>query len=118
MFEFDPNGRYSMPAHFAMPQFEGVPSLWYHDQLAMAVSFVTDRDRLAAHLPKPFEVAEEAIVTVSYARNPKVDWLAGRGYNMITVNAAVVPGHCLELLDALLHVDRDAIGAGTIDEKS
>ena len=90
MFEFDPNGRYTMPAHFSMPQFEGDPSLWYHDQLAMSVSFITDRDKLAEYLPKPFEVAEEAIVTVSYARNPRVDWLAGRGYNMITVNAAVV----------------------------
>jgi hypothetical protein len=90
MFEFDPNGRYTMPAHFALPKFEGVTSLWYRDQLAMAVSFVTDRDRLAAYLPKPFEVAEEAIVTVTYARNRKVDWLAGHGYNMITVNAAAV----------------------------
>ena len=90
MFEFDPNGRYAMPAHFAMPQFEGVPSIWYHDQLAMAVSYITDRDRLAVHLPKPFEVAEEALVTVTYARNRKVDWLAGRGYNMILVSAAAV----------------------------
>lgn len=90
MFEFDPNGRYAMPAHFAMPQFEGVPSLWYHDQLAMSASFLTDRDKLAAHLPKPFEVAEEAIVTVMYVRNRKVDWLAGRGYNMISVNANAV----------------------------
>jgi hypothetical protein len=90
VFEFDPNGRYAMPAHFAMPQFEGVPSLWYHDQLAMSVSFLTDRDKLAAHLPKPFEVAEEAIVTVMYVRNRKVDWLAGRGYNMIAVDAAAV----------------------------
>jgi hypothetical protein len=90
MFEFDPNGRYTMPAHFALPQFDGVPSLWYHDQLGMAVSFITDRDRLAAHLPKPFEVAEEGLVTVMYVRNRKVDWLAGRGYNMILVSAAAV----------------------------
>ena len=88
MFEFDPNGRYAMPAHFALPEFEGVPSLWYHDQLAMSVAFLTDREKLAAHLPKPFEVAEEAIVTVTYIRNRKVDWLAGRGYNMIAVDAA------------------------------
>ena len=90
MFEFDPNGRYTMPAHFAMPQFEGNPSFWYHDQLAMAVSFITDRDKLAAYLPKPFEVAEEALVNVTYVRNGKVDWLAGHGYNMIAVNAAAV----------------------------
>jgi acetoacetate decarboxylase len=90
MFEFDPNGHYKMPAHFPAPRPEGVPSLWYHDQLAMAVSFVTDRDRLAAYLPQPFEVAEEAIVTVTYVRNPNVEWLAGRGYNLITVSAAAV----------------------------
>jgi acetoacetate decarboxylase len=56
----------------------------------MVVPFLTDRDSLAAHLPPPFEVGEEPIVTVLYACNRQVDWLAGHGYNMIGVSASVV----------------------------
>jgi acetoacetate decarboxylase len=90
MFEFNPMGRYMMPAHFGMPVIEGVPSLRYRDVTAMTVVYVTDREKLAAHLPAPFEVGAEPLVTVTYARNRKVDFLAGRGYNMIRVNAAAV----------------------------
>lgn len=88
MFEFDPAGRYLMPAHFGSPKIEGEPSGWYHDVTTMNVSYVTDRDKLAAHLPKPFSVADEAIITITYARSRDIDWLAGRGYNLISVNAA------------------------------
>ncbi|MDH3491597.1 MAG: acetoacetate decarboxylase family protein [Gammaproteobacteria bacterium] len=88
MFEFDPQGRYMMPAHFGAPKPEGKPSGWYHDVTTMNVSYLTDRDKLAAYLPKPFRVAEDALITVTYARSRKVDWLAGRGYNLISVNAA------------------------------
>ena len=34
---------------------------------------------LAANVPEPFAVADEAVVTVAYAANRQVDWLAGRG---------------------------------------
>jgi len=79
-----------MPAHFG-PRYTGDKSSgWYHDVTVMAVSYVTDREKLAAYLPKPFRVAEEAIVSVYYACNKNIDWLAGHGYNMIGVNAAVV----------------------------
>ena len=90
MFEFDPKGRYLMPAHFGAPRIEGAPSGWYHDVTTMNVTYLTDRDKLGRHLPAPFAVGEEALVTVSYARSRKVDWLAGRGYNLISVNAAAV----------------------------
>ena len=78
MFEFDPAGRYLMPAHFGSPKIEGEPSGWYHDVTTMNVSYVTDRDKLAAHLPKPFSVADEAIITITYARSRDIDWLARR----------------------------------------
>ncbi len=90
MFEFDPAGRYMMPAHFGTPKSDRPPSGWYHDVTAMNVSYVTDKNKLAACLPKPFRVADEALITVTYARSRNIDWLAGRGYNLISVNAAVV----------------------------
>ena len=90
MFEFDPAGRYMMPAHFGTPKTEGPPSAWYHDVTTMNVSYLTDKKKLGDYLPKPFVVADEALITVTYARSRNVDWLAGRGYNLISVNAAAV----------------------------
>jgi len=90
VFEFDPNGSYVMPAHFGPRRFNPKSSGWYHDVTAMVVSYLTDREELARYLPEPFEVGEEALVSVFYARNRQVDWLAGHGYNMIAVNASAV----------------------------
>ena len=90
MFKLDPRGSYMMPAHFGPRHFSPRSSGWYRDVTALVVPYLTDRDMLAAYLPEPFEVADEAVVTVTYACNKKVDWLAGHGYNMLSVSAAVV----------------------------
>jgi len=79
-----------MPAHFGVPKMPKPPSGWYHDVTTMNVQYLTDRERLQSLLPHPFKVADEALVTVTYAQSRDVDWLAGRGYNLISVNAAVV----------------------------
>jgi 3-hydroxyacyl-CoA dehydrogenase len=90
MFKFSPHERYMMPAHFGpMPQGEK-SSGWYHDVTMMVVPYLTDRDKLAGMLPHPFEVAEQPVVTVVYACSKDVDWLAGRGYNLIAVTASAV----------------------------
>ena len=88
MFTFDPNSSYMMPAHFGPRPMHPKASGWYRDVTAMSISYLTDRDRLAAYLPEPFELGQEARVTVVYACNRQVDWLAGHGYNMIAVSAA------------------------------
>ena len=90
MFEFDDNGSYVMPAHFGPRPMSPKASGWYRDVTSMVISYRTDREALACYLPAPFEVGEEAIVSVFYARNRQVDWLAGHGYNMIAVNASAV----------------------------
>jgi acetoacetate decarboxylase len=90
MFEFDSQGSYMMPAHFGPRPRSPKASGWYRDVTTMVIPFLTDRDKLAAYLPAPYEVAEDAMVTVTYACNRNVDWLAGHGYNLIAVNAAVV----------------------------
>lgn len=89
MFTFNPEQRYMMPAHFG-PQTSKIPSGFYHNVTNLIVSYRTDRDKLASYLPEPFEVAEDAVITVSYACNKEVDWLAGHGYNLIGVSASVV----------------------------
>ncbi len=89
MFKFNPKERYTMPAHFG-PRTDKVPSGWYHNVTNLVISYRTDRDKLAAYLPEPFEVAEDAIISVVYACNKEVDWLAGHGYNLIGINASVI----------------------------
>lgn len=90
VFTFDPDAGYVMPAHFGPRPMPPLASGWYRDVTAMTVTYLTDRDQLAQYLPAPFEVGEEARVSVFYACNRRVDWLAGRGYNMIAVNASAV----------------------------
>jgi acetoacetate decarboxylase len=90
VFKFDPNSRYMMPAHFGPRPLSPKSSGWYRDVTTMVVSFLTDPDKLAAYLPGPYEVAENAVVTVTYACNRNVDWLAGHGYNLIGVSASAV----------------------------
>ena len=89
MFEFDPHGSYMMPAHFGPRALSPKSSGWYRDVASMTVAFVTDPELLAAYLPEPYEVAEVPLVSVTYAANRNVDWLAGHGYNLVAVNAAV-----------------------------
>ncbi len=89
MFKFSPQQQYVMPAHFG-PRTDKVPSGIYHDVTNLVVSYRTDREQLAAYLPQPFEVAQDAVITVVYSCNKQVDWLAGHGYNLIGVNASVV----------------------------
>ena len=90
MFKFDPRSSYMMPAHFGPRPFSPKSSGWYRDVTSITVPFVTDRDKLANYLPEPFEVAQEAVVTVTYACNKQVDWLAGHGYNLVAVSAAAI----------------------------
>jgi 3-hydroxyacyl-CoA dehydrogenase len=90
MFKFNPYERYMMPAHFGGLHQDENSSGWYRDVTMMVVPFLTDREKLAAYLPSPFTVAEQPIVTVTYAHSKDVDWLAGRGYNLIAVTASAV----------------------------
>jgi 3-hydroxybutyryl-CoA dehydrogenase len=79
-----------MPAHFGgLHQGENT-SGWYRDVTMMVVPFLTDREKLAAYLPSPFTVGEQAVVTVAYAHSKDVDWLAGRGYNLVAVTASAI----------------------------
>jgi 3-hydroxybutyryl-CoA dehydrogenase len=90
MFKFSPYERYMMPAHFGpVPQNEK-SSGWYRDVTVMVVPYLTDREKLAAHLPHPFTVGEQPVITVAYACSKDVDWLAGRGYNLFSVTASAV----------------------------
>jgi acetoacetate decarboxylase len=89
MFEFDNSRRYMMPFAFG-PRPGGRGSARYNDVTAMSISYLTDRDQLARYVIKPFELADEAVISVSYSMNRGVEWLAGHSYNIIAVNVPVI----------------------------
>lgn len=88
MFTFDPNERYMMPGFFGGRPL-GKSSARYNDVTNLIISYLTDPEKLSRYIPEPFEVGELPVVTVAYACNKQVEWLAGRSYNLIGVNASV-----------------------------
>jgi hypothetical protein len=104
----DPELRYLMPA---IAGYEpGTAGTWYHDVTGLAVTYLTRRDAVEALLPDRFSAGAgpdgEPLVTVSWASNRGVDWLAGGGYNLVGVNVAatyhgevdtVAGGYCVIL---------------------
>ena len=88
MFTFDPNAEYHMPAFFG-PRPGSVATRRYNNVTNIMVCYLTDPELLAKYIPAPFVVAEVPMITVTYTCAKEVDWLAGRGYNMVGVNAAV-----------------------------
>ena len=79
---------YTMPAHFGGRK--APPAYHYGDVLTLFVSYATDGNAVAALLPEPFEPSDPPVVTLYCQRYRQVDFLAGRGYNVLGVNLAVV----------------------------
>ncbi len=88
MFRFKPEAFYMMPFHFGPRAGKG--SAVYREVTTLTVTYLTDRELLAEYLPEPFTVGPEPLVSVSYAQNRGVEWLAGGGYNLIGVNGSAV----------------------------
>jgi len=88
MFTFKSESFYVMPFHFGPRPQKG--SARYGDVTTIAITYLTDRRMLSEYLPEPFEVGPEPLVSVSYAMNREVAWLAGGGYNIIGVNVSAV----------------------------
>ena len=89
MFKFSNDYYYAMPAHFG-----GLPgpidtATTYHDVTSINISYETDLKMLEQYVPDAFRVAEP-VLSVSYSRNLRVDWMAGGDYRLISVTAPVV----------------------------
>lgn len=89
MVEFDTGMSFMMPGHFGAPLDPRITG-WYHDVTGMVVAYLTDREKVQQYLPAPLELAEEPIITVASVMNRDIDWLAGRGYNLVAVNVSAV----------------------------
>ena len=90
-YTFKPNTAYFMPTNFGPPSTWGVAQVaHYSDVTQLTLLYLTDKDALAALLPEPFQPADEPLVTVYCQEFKRVDFMAGRGYNVVGVNLAAV----------------------------
>lgn len=97
MFKFSQDLIYSMPAHFGGAK--GPRTRWnYSDVTSILVSYETDLETLAHYVPEGFEITRP-VVSVQYAMNKGVEWMAGGSYNLIAVNVPVSYAHAHERID-------------------
>jgi acetoacetate decarboxylase len=87
MIELQPNCRYEMPAAFGPSSYPDVSD--YDAVRFLSIPFVTEREAVAALVPRFFEVPADPVVTVSSLNLKGVDWMAGRGYNIVNVTVGV-----------------------------
>jgi acetoacetate decarboxylase len=87
-YKFKPRTGYFMPTNFGPLSSQRV--CHYGDVTQLTILYLTDKDALAAYLPEPYEPADEPIVTVYCQVFHDVDFMAGRGYNVVGVNLAAV----------------------------
>ncbi len=85
---FKPSAGYLMPTDFGPLSSQRVAH--YGSVTQFAVLYLTDKDALAALLPEPFEPADDPAVTVYCQLSREVDFMAGRGYNIVGVNLSAV----------------------------
>lgn len=91
-YTFQPNQMYHMPTHFgpATGPRRGPDGRRFDCRnnpkvTALRVSFLSNADQLEALLPPGFSLHGEPIVTVEATYMKEIEWLAGRGYNMLGV---------------------------------
>lgn len=91
-YVFEAGKLYRMPTHFGPstgprqgPNGRTFPCEETPKSLSLAVSFLTRAEQLEALLPPRFTLAGEPVVTVSATYMKEIEWLAGRGYNVLGV---------------------------------
>lgn len=84
----NPNERYDLPAVFGPSPFPDVTSMGQVQSIS--IPFVTEPEAMAAILPPFFEPAETPLVSVTHSMNRDVDYMGGRGYNLVRVGLAAV----------------------------
>ncbi|MBT6148159.1 MAG: acetoacetate decarboxylase family protein [Gemmatimonadetes bacterium] len=92
-YTFEPNQMYRMPTHFGPatgprrgPEGQRFSCKDNPKTTAIEVSFLSKANQLEALLPPGFSLHGEPIVTVTSSYMKEIEWLAGRGYNMLGVS--------------------------------
>ncbi len=99
MFKFSEDSNYLMPAHFG--GWPGQPqAAAYHDVTSITVAYETDPGMLSAFIPEPFTTTQP-VLSVQYQMCRQVDWMAGGGYNLVTVGVPAAYAHGRERIEGL-----------------
>ena len=92
-YVFRQDAMYRMPTHFgpSLGPRQGVDGRRFACKenpktTTVSVSFLTDREQLDRLLPDGFRVGEEPVITVAASYMKEIEWLAGRGYNILGVS--------------------------------
>ena len=92
-YRFHPDKMYRMPTHFGPAlgprQGEDGQKFVCKDNpktTTRSVSFLTNREQLENLLPEGFALGAEPIATVAASYMTEIEWLAGRGYNILGVS--------------------------------
>ena len=89
-YEFDPSAMYRMPSHFGArtgPR-RGPAGQRFHCRdnpraTSYSLSFLTDAAKIEALLPPGFSLRGEPVATINASYMTEIEWLAGRGYNIL-----------------------------------
>lgn len=118
-YQFQRGQMYRMPTHFGPATGPrrgpyGGKFSWKNEKaLTLAVSFLTNPAALDALLPPGFTLAGEPVVTVAMTCLTELEWLAGRGYNVLGVSfPATVSGVTGSFLSVLWENLADPIITG------
>jgi len=97
-YTLNPNAMYMMPIHFGPMcgprQGPGGKKFAFSTDKRkitnFSVSFLTNASQLQKLLPPGFELTGEPVVTIFETFMKEIDWLAGRGYNVLGVTFPVI----------------------------
>ena len=96
-YQMDPKLIYRMPSHFGpgLGPRQGRDDGPYACKeaprtVSLGITFLSNREQLQAILPPGFTVGKEPLVTISATTMKEIEWLAGRGYNVLGVNISSV----------------------------
>ena len=89
-YSFKKGMMYLMPTHFGPmagprqgPDGAGFACRDNPRTTSYSVSFLTNAEQLEALLPEGFALHGEPVVTVDQTHMKEIEWLAGRGYNVM-----------------------------------
>ena len=96
-YKLRPDKMYMMPTHFGpgMGPRQGPCGRKFEckdspKSTSISVSFLTNREQLEEFLPERFEIGAEPVVSISASYMTEIEWLAGRGYNVLGVSFPAV----------------------------
>ena len=96
-YHFQPGKLYRMPTHFgpSLGPRQGEDGRKFNNRespktTTLTVSFLTNSNQLEHFLPEGFELHGEPVVTVFASYFKEIEWLAGRGYNVLGVTIPTV----------------------------